>query len=208
MTIEASDLMHATVRAAPFSDKGWLYEWKVDGFRCLVRKRSGRVDLVSRQGNSFNRSFPDVVQAVASVPGDFTWDAELTVGDARSKAAFDHLQQRARTSSAKSLPAAVRRHPARLFVFDMMESGDTDLREQPLNERKAWLRDSFDDTETLIYASGVVGVGVLVFQEVRKYGFEGMVAKRLSSPYRRGRTRDWLKIKNPDYERRAALGER
>ncbi|BCG04741.1 hypothetical protein PPGU19_093090 (plasmid) [Paraburkholderia sp. PGU19] len=56
----------------------------------------------------------------------------------------------------------------------MMESGDAD-REEPLTERKTWLHDSFDDTETLVYASGVVGLGVLVFQEVRKYGVEGMV---------------------------------
>lgn len=48
--IEASDLMLATVRKTPFNDPDWLFEWKYDGFRCLVRKRGDRVELLSRNG--------------------------------------------------------------------------------------------------------------------------------------------------------------
>jgi bifunctional non-homologous end joining protein LigD len=77
--IEASDLMHATVYKTPFSDPDWLFEWKYDGFRCLVRKSGDRVELLSRKGNALNGSFPDIVQAVSLVPGDFVWDGELTV---------------------------------------------------------------------------------------------------------------------------------
>ncbi|BFG80786.1 hypothetical protein PTKU46_88200 [Paraburkholderia terrae] len=110
--------MLATLRSRPFSDKEWLYEWKFDGFRCFVRKSRERVDLLSRDGNRFNGSFPDIVDAVATVPGEFVWDAELAVGAARGKDSFSSLQQRARTTSLRNVPVAARRCPARLYVFD------------------------------------------------------------------------------------------
>lgn len=45
----ATDLMHSTLQKHPFSDRDWLFEWKLDGFRCLVRKQGPSVDL--RSGN-------------------------------------------------------------------------------------------------------------------------------------------------------------
>jgi ATP-dependent DNA ligase len=197
--IEASDLMLATLRARPFNDKEWLFEWKYDGFRCLVRK-SDQVDLISRAGNSLNASFPDVVRAVSAVPGDFVFDAELAVGSGRGNE-FALLHQRAKTVSAKNVPAAARRCPARLYVFDML-ANKKDLRGLPLIERKAILRDSFEDTDSLSFVSGIIGDGIAVFGLVKTHGFEGMVCKRLASPYVRGRTRDWFKVKWAGYSRK------
>ncbi|MEI6002732.1 DNA ligase [Paraburkholderia bengalensis] len=198
--------MHATLRSRPFSDKDWCFEWKYDGFRCLVRKHSGQVDLISRTGKPYNRSFPDVVEAVSSLPGDFTWDTELAIGDGKGPTSFERLQQRARTTSAKSIGAAVRASPARLYVFDLLTVGDADIRELKLVDRRECLRDTFEDTATLVYSSAIVGVGAWVFEQVRHHCFEGMVAKRMTSPYSRGRSTDWIKIKNAGYDRPAALG--
>ena len=175
--------------------------FKYDGFRCLVRKSGAQVDLISRQGKSFNPSFPEVAAAVAAVPGDFVWDAELATGAGRGVAAFRRLQDRARLKLAKSVIVAARRSPARIFLFDMMISGRRDLRALPVLERKAHLRDAFEDTPTLVYSSSIIGAGAAVFDEVRRHGFEGMVAKRLTSPYCAGRTKDWLKIKDSGYGR-------
>jgi bifunctional non-homologous end joining protein LigD len=58
----------------------------------------------------------------------------------------------------------------------------------------------------LIVASGIVGAGQWVFEQAKARDLEGIVAKRLASPYQRGRSRDWLKIKYADYGRPAALG--
>ena len=205
--MDATDLMHSTLRKRPFSDRDWLYEWKFDGFRCLVRKSRERgVDLISREGNLFNVSFPEVIEAVAVVPGEFVWDAELAVGAARGKESFAGLQQRARTTSARNIPAAARRCPARLYVFDMLIADGVDQRALPLTERKSRLRDAFDDTPTLVYVTDVEGVGELVFEQVLLHDFEGMVAKRRASPYVRGRSLNWIKIKNAHYSRPEALG--
>ena len=204
--IEAGDLMHATLRTTPFSAEGWLFEFMYDGFRCLTRKNGSRIELISRKGNVMNPSFPDIVAAIERVPGDFVWDTELTVDDANGRPSFERLQSRARTSVPMRVGAAMRDNPARLYVFDMLANGERDIRSLPLAERKEVLRDSFDDTGTLIFVRGVVSAGVWVFQQVRAHDLEGMVAKRLDSIYQRGKSRDWLKIKYSDYGRPAALG--
>ncbi|MEX4004192.1 DNA ligase [Paraburkholderia sp. EG285A] len=204
--INASDLMHATLRRRPFSNDDWLYAWKLDGFRCLVEKRGDDVALTSRQGKPFSHSFPEIVEAVAAVPGDFVWDSELAIGDGRGATAFGHLMERLSTTSPRNVPAAARRHPARIFVFDMLISGKRDLRQLGLIERKAHLRDAFDNTERLVYLTDVECIGELVFEQVKTHDFEGMVAKRKASTYTRGRSLNWIKIKNPDYSRPAALG--
>ena len=203
--IEASDLMHSTLHKRPFSNREWVFEWKYDGFRCLVRKQCGQVDLISREGKPFSTSFPEVVAAIAAIPGDFVFDSELAVGSGRGSVEFANLQQRARTVSPRSVPAAVRNSPARLYVFDMLAKGQLDLRVQPLIDRKKRLRDKFDDTLTLVYVTDVEGLGELVFEQVLAHDFEGMVCKRKDSAYVRGRAHNWIKVMNPGYSRQNAL---
>lgn len=204
--MDASDLMLATLHRQPFSDPDWLFELKYDGFRCLIVKAGEDVKLWSRNGNLFNGSFPDVVAAVAEVPGDFVWDAELTVDDETGRSDFDRLRRRAVTKTLRTVRAAAKTDPARLYVFDALSVGGVDLRDLPLMERKLYLRKSFDNTATLIYASGIEDEGKLVFQQVEELGLEGMVGKRMDSTYQRGRSRDWLKVKYAGYGRPAALG--
>jgi bifunctional non-homologous end joining protein LigD len=204
--IDAKDLMHATLKRAPFSREGWLFELKYDGFRCLVRKVGERIDLLSRQGNLMNRSFPDIVEGVVAVPGDFVWDAELTVDEPTGQSSFERLQLRAKTTVAMNVRAALRQHPARLYVFDMLAAGERDLRQLPLAQRKELLRDSFGNTSVLVYVTGIVAAGAWVFEQVQALDFEGMVAKRLDSIYQRGRSNDWQKVKFAGYSRAAGLG--
>jgi bifunctional non-homologous end joining protein LigD len=204
--IEAADLMLATLRATPFSSEGWIFELKYDGFRALVRKDGLRVDLISRQGNLMNRSFPDVVAAVGKVPGNFIWDAELTVDEPNGESSFERLQTRARTTVPMRVRAAAAEHPARLYVFDILAKGKRDVRKLPLQKRKEILRDSFENSGALVYVIGVPTVGGWVFEQAQKNRFEGMLAKRLDSTYERGRSNAWLKIKDQNYHRAEALG--
>jgi bifunctional non-homologous end joining protein LigD len=88
----------------------------------------------------------------------------------------------------------------------MMMLGTLDIRDRPLVERKDMLRDAFDDTPTLVYVTHVDTVGELVFEQAQILDFEGMVCKRNDSLYVRGRSLNWIKVKNPGYSRQAALG--
>jgi bifunctional non-homologous end joining protein LigD len=204
--IEAADLMLATLGRRAFSDENWLFQLKYDGYRCLVRKTGEHAELLSREGNSLNLSFPDVVQAVAALPGDFVLDAELTVDDASGRSSFERLRRRAVTKKPANVGAAAREHPARLYLFDALSLNGRDLRALPLIERQGHLRGALDDPSTLIVASGIVGAGHFVFEQAASLDLEGMVAKRLASPYQRGRSRDWIKVKYANYSRTAALG--
>src|SRR5262245_56143828 len=88
----------------------------------------------------------------------------------------------------------------RLFAFDLLELDGRDLRREPLEVRKATLasvlrkaRSGVQLNEHLEHEDGE-----LVFRHACKMGLEGIVSKRLGSPYRSGRSKDWLKFKNPD----------
>jgi bifunctional non-homologous end joining protein LigD len=179
--IEPSDLMHGVLARAPFSREGWIFEIKYDGYRAFVRKCEERVDLFSRHGTPLNSTFPDIIEAVEAVPGNFIWDAELTVDEQNGR-------------------------PARLYVFDILAAGNDDLRGMPLNERKKILRETFDDTPVLVCPVGIETAGEWVFEQAIAHDLEGLMAKRLDSPYQAGRSRDWLKVKNSKYSRPAALG--
>jgi bifunctional non-homologous end joining protein LigD len=121
------------------------------------------VQLLSRPSNLFNASFRDIVAAVAAVPGDFTWDAELTVDDAGGHPVFERLKSRAATSVPSRVKAAAARHPARLYVFDILSPGEHDLRGLPLLTRIAILRDMFEALGTLVFVNGIVGASEWVF---------------------------------------------
>lgn len=162
--------MLATLNKHPISGDDWLFELKYDGFRCLVRKAGKRVGLVSRPGNLLNASFPDVVEAVAALPRDFVLDSELTVDETTGRSSFERLRKRAVTKILSRVRAAIAEHHARLYLFDARSLDGVDLRALPLIERKKSLRESFADTQSLIYASGIVGAGEWVFVTCLKSG--------------------------------------
>ncbi|MGF6870582.1 DNA ligase [Paraburkholderia sp. MM5477-R1] len=148
--------------------------------------------------------------AVDAIPGDFVTDAELTVDDAKGRPSFETLQTRAKTTLPTNVRQAALRHPARLYLFDILAAGNggatLDYRGVPLAERKHLLRAAFDDTKTLIYITGIPDIGEWVFEQAIAHDLEGMIAKRLDAPYLRGRSRNWLKVKHAGYSRPAALG--
>jgi bifunctional non-homologous end joining protein LigD len=86
-----------------------------------------------------------------------------------------------------------------LYAFDLLELNGRDMRREPLEVRKAGL--------AAVLRRKAAGIRFnehcddlpadVVFRHACKLGFEGIVSKRLGSPYRSGRSRDWLKMKNP-----------
>jgi bifunctional non-homologous end joining protein LigD len=73
------DLMHPTQIPKPFHTKGWVYEEKIDGWRMLAIKESGRVRLVSRNARDHTNRFGDLVAALTTLKADtFTLDGEVT----------------------------------------------------------------------------------------------------------------------------------
>jgi bifunctional non-homologous end joining protein LigD len=117
----------------------------------------------------------------------FTMDGEAAVSDAAGIAVFEALHRR------RAAPDAI------LHAFDLLEFNGKDLRSLPLAERKATLaRLLAGSTAGIVFNEHTDEDGDTVFQHACRFGFEGIVSKRLSAPYRSGPSRDWLKVKNPD----------
>jgi bifunctional non-homologous end joining protein LigD len=167
----------------------WVYEIKHDGYRLLVRKTNESVRIYTRRGADWTKRFPRIVQAARKIRAtSFLLDGEGIVYDGKGMPSFDLLHSRDYDKEVS------------LAAFDLLELSGTEVRKQPLIERKELLSDFLkkvkDGIEFNDHIEGVAGH--VVFDHACKLGHEGIVAKRKDLPYESGRSKRWIKIKNPD----------
>ena len=191
----AVQLMLAETRPQPFSEPGWLFEIKYDGFRTLAAHEGGRGKLLYRHGSDATALYPDLAAALAALPSDVVLDGEITVCDEQGRPNFERLQRRALLTRQPDIEHAALSLPASLFVFDLLGFEDRDLRPLPLHARKALLSRLLPTLGSLHYVDHIETRGQEMFEEIARVGLEGVMAKRAESPYRAGRSPDWLKIR-------------
>jgi bifunctional non-homologous end joining protein LigD len=171
----------------PPSGPGWLHEIKHDGFRLLARREGGRVRLYTRNGHDWAERFALIVEAVAALKvQSCLLDGEVIACDSDGLASFDLLRGR--------------RHDgvAALCAFDLLELDGLDLCRTPLEDRKRALARLLRRSRPGIALNEAFAApGDIVFRQACALGCEGIVSKRLGSHYRSGRSRDWIKSKNP-----------
>ena len=172
---------------APPSGSGWIHEIKHDGFRILARRNGAGVQLITRAGNDFSSRFAFIAMAVKSLPAQSCLiDGEATVCDKTGLAVFDLIRRHGTIASAMHC------------VFDLLELDGKDLRREPIEKRKALLKELLRGSHlSIVLNEHFDEDGAIVFREACKLGCEGIVSKRLGSLYRTGRSPHWLKIKNP-----------
>jgi ATP-dependent DNA ligase len=175
----------------PPSGETWLHEIKHDGFRVIARKDGHRVRLYSRPGNDLTHRFPLIVEALAWLRSQsYIIDGEAVCCDDNGMPSFDRIRYR--------------RHDASVFLyaFDLIELNGDDLRREPLDTRKATLASVLRRAAPGLRLNDHIEEedGETVFRHACKMGLEGIVSKRRNSPYRSGRSPDWLKMKNPACE--------
>jgi bifunctional non-homologous end joining protein LigD len=90
--------------------------------------------------------------------------------------------------------------PASVVAFDLLRLNGEDLRSRPIEERRSKLLRLVGGVEGVLFKA-LVTEGAIVFAEACELGLEGIVSKREGSFYRNGRSRSWLKTKNPDFVR-------
>ena len=99
----------------------------------------------------------------------------------------------------EALHARTRNSEAFAYVFDLLMLEGRDLREMPWRERRAELQRIFRRSRAgLMMSKAVVGRGPAVYQAACRMGLEGIVSKRINAPYRSGKVKTWLKVKNPN----------
>ena len=193
---EKLEVMQAQTREEAFSDPGWVFELKYDGFRMLATRDAKRARLRYRRGREATGTFPEIEKAVRALPFDgLTMDGEIVVLDENGRPSFQRLQQRFQLTRRADIRQAAVRLPCTYFAFDLLGLEGHDLRSLPLLERKKILRRVIPAAGPLRYSDHVEERGREMFDEVMKMGLEGIVAKRADSPYRPGRSADWQKIR-------------
>lgn len=180
--------MLAQIADQPFSNKDWLFEIKWDGYRALAMIKQGKVELLSRNQESFNKKFAPIVIALKNnISHDVILDGEIVALDSHGRSQFQLLQNYPRESKSELV----------YYVFDLLYFDGEDLRDRPLIERKEKLELLLAPLKKtpIRYSDHIKGQGLKFFSEAVKLELEGIMAKRALSAYYMGRSKDWLKIK-------------
>jgi len=176
--------------------EGWQFEPKWDGFRCLVFRDGGDVELQSKAGRPLGRYFPEVTARIAALPAErFALDGELIIV-AGGTLSFEALQLRLHPAESRVRKLAAET-PAQLMLFDCLANETGSLVAAPLPERRAAL-EAFcrgAKAETLLLSPCTCDRAVASSWLKRAGGaLDGVVAKRRDEPYRPGE-RAMLKVK-------------
>jgi len=174
--------MLATLVAEPFDKPGWVYEEKYDGDRMLAYKEGARVLLLSRNGKDNTGRFAKIAAAIARLrPATLLLDGEIVVFDREGVSRFQLLQQDS--------------DEAVYVVFDCLFANGKELRGEPLSARRAVLEEVVSPQSVLRLSHRLAANGRAAYEIAKRSGYEGLVAKDLSSHYLGKRSRFWLKVK-------------
>ncbi|MGN8143401.1 DNA ligase D [Pseudomonas sp. 22105] len=175
------------VESAPEGD--WQYEIKFDGYRIMARIDQDEVQLFTRNGHDWTHKLPKQAQALAALGLESAWlDGEMVVADADGVPDFQALQNAFDSGRSENIV---------YYLFDLPYLNGVDLREVPVEERRAALvtvlkthqdpllrfSEAFDETPQALLNSAC------------QMRMEGLIGKRLGSPYVSRRSSDWIKLK-------------
>ena len=157
----------------------WAFERKLDGIRCLAVKEDGRTQLYSRNELSLNDRYVSLATALDADPADrFVIDGE----------AVSFVGGRDRFGGGEGGELF-------LYIFDVLFAGGRDVRSLPLEDRREILEGPLRWSGPVRVTEQMTGDGAALLVEACRDGWEGLIAKRLGTPYVSTRSRDWLKLK-------------
>ena len=189
-------MLSAPADGIPKGDS-WEYEPKWDGFRTLVFRDGDEVALISRGARPMTRYFPEVLPAFRGLrEKQLVLDGELVVV-ARNGLDFGALQQRVHPaeSRVRMLSEAT---PAWFIAFDLLAEGSSDLRKEPLGERRKRLEKLLKGVKAPIFLTPYTrdqATAQSWFEQFEGAGLDGLMAKSWQGAYVPGK-RLWVKIKH------------
>ncbi|MCW1962132.1 ATP-dependent DNA ligase [Chryseobacterium viscerum] len=181
----------------------WLVEYKWDGIRGQIIRRNNEVFIWSRGEELVTEQFPEIVEVVKAMKGNFVIDGEILAVKDSKILNFNELQKRLnRKTLTKKMLSEI---PIEVFAYDLLELENNDLREKPISARRALL-------EELLLNENPQNIKISKSLDFEKWeeldalrensrdiNSEGLMLKQKNSPYHSGRKKgDWWKWKiNP-----------
>ncbi len=197
LALDTAPMEAKSAEALPTEPGKWQFEPKWDGFRCLVFKEGGAVEIRGKSGKPLGRFFPEVVALLSELAHErFVADGELVI-EIDGRLSFDALQMRLHPAESRIRKLAAET-PARLVLFDMLTSPDgADMTGAPFAERRRAL-EAFGKTAARperLLITPFTRVTAEAEQWLAGYsGTDGVVGKRLDGAYQSGE-RAMIKVK-------------
>jgi ATP-dependent DNA ligase len=189
-------MLSAAADALP-AGEGWLFEPKWDGFRTLVFRDGDEIVLQSRDEKPMNRYFPELIEPLkAALPERCVVDGEVVIVGANGLD-FEALLLRIHPAESR-VKLLAKGTPASYVAWDVLAQDDEDLREVPLEKRRKLLDRLLARAKAPIHLSPATRDRELAEDWFRRFegaGLDGVMAKRLDSPYRAGE-RTMIKVKH------------
>ena len=169
----------------------WFHEIKYDGYRVRLEREVDRVRLITKGGYDWTKQYARIVKAaLKNRQKHFVIDGEAIVRGVDGYSDFNALHSGKYNDEVE------------LLAFDILALDGDDLRGLPLSMRKANLQRLLAPRPDGIFLSdfeqGEIGPDLL--RKACEFGLEGLVSKRSDRPYRGGRSKDWIKIKNRKHQ--------
>lgn len=178
----------------------WQYEPKWDGFRCLAFRDGNHVTLQSKSGKPLGRYFPEIEAALRELKAKrFILDGEIAV-PVEGRFQFDQLLQRIHPAESRIRKLSTE-YPAILIIFDvLMDTRGRPIWTRPLGERRQLLEKfagSFLRSNESLRLSPATTNAKLASRWLSRAGgnLDGVIAKRIDSPYRPGERSAMVKVK-------------
>jgi bifunctional non-homologous end joining protein LigD len=181
----------------PSEDGGWAYEVKWDGVRAIAYSRPGELRLESRNLKDISDSYPELFALNAALGShSAVLDGEIVALDDAGRPSFEALAQRMHVASRVQARKLAKGAPVTYVIFDLLWLDGHSLMRLPYGERRALLTGLQLNGKHWQAPEHVLGEGGALLAAAAELGLEGVVAKRLDSPYQPGaRSRDWVKVK-------------
>ena len=172
----------------PPEGANWIHEVKHDGYRTMLVIERGTARTYTRNGHDWSDRYPGIITAARKLPcRNAILDGEVIVQDARGVSDFEALQ------------SALRSQPTHLifYAFDLLHLDGKDLRDTPLVQRRAKLQTLLGNPSgrPLQFSEEFIGDAAAFFRACAAHELEGIVSKLVTSRYRSGRSKAWLKTK-------------
>ena len=175
------------VESAPEGD--WRYEIKFDGYRVMARVDNGSVQLFTRNGHDWTHKLPHQAKAIVSLGLESAWlDGEMVVANEQGVPDFQALQNAFEKGRSETIV---------YYLFDMPFLNGQDLREVALEQRREALSEVLKRSEgdVLRFSDDFGEPPEDLLNSACQMQMEGLIGKRVGSPYVSRRSADWIKLK-------------
>lgn len=176
-------------------------ENKYDGFRCQVHKQGDDIHIFSRNLEDMTGMFPEIHSAAQTqlAAASLIFEGEALAYNPLSDE-YLPFQQTTKRRRKHNIEETAQQIPLRLFAFDLLYLNGENITSRPFEERKTILKRLIPAEDTILYSREAVvdtpEALMAVFNEAVQDGLEGVVAKKLDSPYQAGaRNFNWVKLK-------------